>query len=361
MTARHNPKARFGMSLSNAVEMQFQPGLENAPPLPVIDFASLGKTAPILPATPATLPKADIIVITWADAEWAALQHVFCNGGSTMSYGSRTKGTWPGWQKYAENLPAGAASGWDYWGYYRLVEVSGSPVLLWKSNTHLDFPGASYLEQMIKFLVQHVQPKLILSTGTAGGAKTADHIGTVRASSAGTLFETGKAQSQWPEYSNGWTAPVATLDNPNFSKLLFPIPMTAADLQTLCARFNQNYKTNYTLAELDPNGLNRGDPTPQIGNQTGGNASLLTTTTFVVGTTAGAYQDFTAIEMDDAIIGEACKASNVAFGFVRNISDPVQNAELPAKVQGNWGSAVYDAVGFYTSYNSALTVWAMLS
>jgi hypothetical protein len=34
---------------------------------------------------------------------------------------------------------------------------------------------------------------------------------------------------------------------------------------------------------------------------------------------------------------------------------------LPPKVQGNWGSAVYDAYGFYTSYNGAITTWAMLA
>jgi hypothetical protein len=44
--------------------------------------------------------------------------------------------------------------------------------------------------------------------------------------------------------------------------------------------------------------------------------------------------------MDDAVIGEACNASDIAFGFVRNISDPVQNAVLPAKIQGSWRSAV---------------------
>src|SRR5215468_10378775 len=79
--------------------------------------------------------------------------------------------------------------------------------------------------------------------------------------------------------------------------------------------------------------------------------------TFVVGTTAGNYEAFTAIEMDDAVIGEACAKSNTAFGFVRNISDPVQAAALPTKVQGNWGSAVYDAYGFYTSYNGAIATW----
>ncbi len=114
------------------------------------------------------------------------------------------------------------------------------------------------------------------------------------------------------------------------------------------------------LAQLNPTGLNLGDEIPQIYDQTGGGASLLTTPTFVVGTTGGNYQMYTSIEMDDAIIGEVCAGSNTAFGFVRNISDPVQGASLPAKVQGNWGGTIYDAYGFYTSYNGALTACAML-
>ncbi len=58
--------------------------------------------------------------------------------------------------------------------------------------------------------------------------------------------------------------------------------------------------------------------------------------------------------------GDVCKAAGVAFGFVRNVSDPVQSSALPAEVQGSWGSAVYDAYGFYTSFNGAVTAWAVL-
>jgi hypothetical protein len=39
----------------------------------------------------------------------------------------------------------------------------------------------------------------------------------------------------------------------------------------------------------------------------------------------------------------------------------VQSAAQPAKMQGNWGSTIYDAYGFYTSYNGALAAWAMLA
>lgn len=362
MANGHNPKLRLGLSLQEATSSEFTPGLANGPPLPVINYALVGKQAPSLPSTPAgKLPKATAVVLTWAGAEWAALQHVFCAGSSTMPYSERSRGTWPGWEKYSANMPSGAPSDWNYWGYYRLVQLGGKDVLLFKSNTHLDWPGAKYLEALIKLLIADVKPNLILSIGTAGGAKPQDHVGTVRAVSAGTLFESGQPQSKWPVYKDSWSGSNTTLANANFKKLLFAVPSKSSDLETLCSQFNQHYKTNYTLAQLDPNGLSMGDPTPQIDNQTGGAASLLTTSTFVVGTTAGNYQTYTSIEMDDAIIGEACKPSGMAFGFVRNVSDPVQSAALPAKMQGNWGSAVYDVFGFYTSYNGAVAAWAMLA
>jgi nucleoside phosphorylase len=65
--------------------------------------------------------------------------------------------------------------------------------------------------------------------------------------------------------------------------------------------------------------------------------------------------------MDDAIIAKVCSAADVSFGFIRNISDPVQNASLPPEVQARWAQAMYDAYGFYTSFNSALTAWAVLA
>ena len=45
-----------------------------------------------------------------------------------------------------------------------------------------------------------------------------------------------------------------------------------------------------------------------------------------LGRSRGNYAKFACVEMDDAVIGEACKKAAIAFGFVRNISDPVQNA-----------------------------------
>jgi hypothetical protein len=360
MADAHNPKLRFGMSLEQAAS--FRPGLSDAPPLPAVNYASVSKQPPKPLPTPAgKLPQASAVVISWTDAEWAAQNQVFCAGSAPMPYSARTRSAWQGWQRYAENMPSGHFSQWSYWGETCLMEIGGKPVLLFKSNTHLDHPGAQYLEQLIERLIADVKPQLILSTGTAGGANPDDHIGTVRAVSAGTLYESKQPPSAWPVYKCGWTSSSAVLSDANFKKLLFPVPTKTSDLDTLCAEFNAHYKTNYTLAQLDPDKLNLGDPMPQIDNQTGGGASLLTTPTFVVATTAGNLKAYTSLEMDDAIIGEACKASGTNFGFVRNVSDPAQAAGLPPNVQGSWGSAVYDVYGFYTSYNGALAAWAMLA
>ncbi len=356
----HNPYRRVGVTALEASRLQT--AIANTPPLPVVAYAAVGQTAPTLLDTPAdTLPKASAVVITWAEAEWAAMQQVFCAGGATMPYSDRTRSHWSGWQTYSQHLPSDAPSGWTEWGSYRLVEVGGKRVLLFKSNTHLDYPGASFLETLIKLLIADVGPALILSIGTAGGARPTDHVGTVRAVSAGTLYEAGRPAASWPDYKNGWRANDALLADASLSRLLFPIPTTRGDLQTLVAGLNRASNTDYTLAQLDPDGLNLGDAMPQIDDQTGGGASLLTTSTFVVGTTAGDFQAYSAIEMDDAVIGEVCAAGGIAFGFIRNVSDPAQNAALPAKVQGSWGSIVYDAYGFYTSYNGAVAAWAVLA
>lgn len=347
---------------ASTAQKSFNPSINNAPDLPAVNWAKVGQAAPeLINSRAAKLPPADAIVITWAEAEWAAMQQVFCKSASSMPYSDRTSSSWSGWNKYSQGLPSGASQGWTFWGEWRLVDIAGSTVMLFKSNTHLDFPGQAQLAELIKLLIGEVKPALILSIGTAGGAEVADHVGTVRAVSAGTLYEKGVAPAKWPVYKNSWSGADSILNKAGFPALLFPIPTTASDLKSLCSQFNQYYKTNYSLSDLDPKGLNTGDPSPKINDQTGGTASLLTTPTFVVGTTSGNYQGYTCIEMDDAIIGEICAGAGIAFGFVRNVSDPVQNASLPSAIQGNWGSTIYDAYGFYTSYNGALTAWAFLA
>jgi hypothetical protein len=177
------------------------------------------------------------------------------------------------------------------------VEIGGKRVLLWKSNTHLDFPGQTELSAMMQMLIREVKPGLVLSIGTAGGAMVGDHVGTVRAVSAGTLYEKGKSEGIWPEYANAWSAAGTVLHQAGFASLLFPVPTTEEDLAGLVTQFNSTYGSSYSIFDLDPDGLNNADTQPKFFDETGGGTSLLTTPTFVVGTTAGTYGTY-ALRLD---------------------------------------------------------------
>lgn len=335
---------------------KFVPSINNTPDLPVINWDAIGQSAPGLLDTPADLPTADVVVITWAAAEWAALHHVFCASASAMPYDDRNKASWSGWQKYSDGVPVGL----NYWGYFRLVQVGAAKVLLLKSNVHYAAAGGEQnLEALTNIVIAKVCPQLILSLGTAGGARISDPVGTVNVVHADALYETSAPQSSWPRYSSNWTPDWAVL-GANFGQLLFPVPTTPADLSAIAAQFNQFYSTDYLLSEFDPDNLNVAAAIPAINNLSPTNTALLTARSFVVANTSGNLGSFACVEMDDAIIGKAA-AGKVAFGSVRNISDPVQNVALSDRFQGHWGEAIYTAYGLYTSFNGALAAWALVA
>lgn len=337
------------------------PQIAHLPDLPAIDWASIGTAAPILLDSPANaLPEADTVVITWTSAEWAALHHVFCGSEKSAPYSSRRARHLTGWQQYTADLPTGGPTDWQFWGAYRLVEIAGRRVLLFKSNTHLDWPGRSQLEALTTLIITQVKPSLILSVGTAGGTTTTDHVGTVCVVDAAAMYKPKHPPASWQLDRSGWSAATDLLDKPGFSALLQPIPTTEADLETLRGQFNTHGHSNVTLAELNPDHLNDGDPIPAIRNHTPTGEALLTAATFVVGTTDDTYADYACIEMDDAVLAHVCGQHQVEFGAVRNLSDPAQNAALTPRQQAAWGSLIYSTYGLYTSYNGALTAAAIL-
>src|SRR5215471_2534872 len=334
---------------------KFLPSISNTPDLPAIDWGTIGQQAPQQLNTPAQLPQADAVVITWAEAEWAAMEHVFCSSTTGMPYTKRTTGSWPGWIKYDQDVP----SALGYWAYFRSVQVGGGKLLLLKSNVHYaTAQGEQYLETLVDRLIQKVNPKLILSIGTAGGARTTDPIGTVNVVNAAALYENNRPQTSWPKDTSSWV-PQWNLIDKKFEKLLFPIPTTAADLKSIAQQFNTFYDSNYSLSRLNPDNLNAGASLPAINNLAKKGTPLLSTRSFVVANTSGNLSNFAVVEMDDAIIARTA-AGKTLYGSIRNVSDPIQNADLPLNFQGYWGEAIYTAYGMYTSYNGALTAWAVL-
>lgn len=346
--------------------MSFQPKVTGLPDLHEVDFGIVGQGAPKrLPSTAGGLPDADVVVVTWASAEWAALQHVFVSGDRPMPYADRDR-QFRGWARYDDCMPSAGrnpSDPWDYWGLYRLVEITGQRVLLFKSNTHLTWPGQKYLEELIGRLLEGTGARLLLSIGTAGGTRTTDHVGTVNVTNAGTYYQAKSPRSEWKTYASRWSPNGDILSHPRFPDLLQPIPVTGADLRSVAKQFNEYYRVKATLRELDVDGLDHGDRLPRINDLTGPSIPLVTTSEFIVGATAGKYsfKRFACIEMDDAVVGKICRKHRARFGFVRNISNPIQNAKLSQEIQGNWGGAIYGLYGLYTSFNGALATWAIVA
>jgi nucleoside phosphorylase len=336
---------------------KFEPSIENTPDLPVINWGAVGKTAPQLLASPSDLQKADAVIITWAAAEWAAMEHVFCSSDKSMPYGKRNSSSWSGWIKCEDGAPANLG----YWGYYRLVRVGDSQVLLFKSNVHYAATqGEQNIEALTNLLLRQVKPAVILSIGTAGGTRLADHVGTVNIVHTDVLYESNQPQNVWPSYSNQWSPNSPLFGGSSLNALLFSVPTIATDLQAIATQFNSFYGTNFPLSELNPNNLNLGTAVPTINNLTAAGTPLVTAKSFVVGNTSGNLSNFACVEMDDAIIARTAKGKS-KFGSIRNISDPIQNSALTEKFQGHWGEAIYTAYGLYTSYNGAIAAWAALN
>jgi nucleoside phosphorylase len=365
MNSAHEPMlARLQIPSDEALEPSaargLQPQLTHTPDLPAIDWSVVERRAPTPLATPREIPSADAVVITWSEPEWAALEHVFCGSALRMSYGDRMLGSWSGWQRYTKNLPA--VEGWDCWGEFRCVQVNAALVLLFKSNTHLDRPGERYLEQLLRQLLASARPRLVLSTGTAGGARPTDRIGTVNLTNAATLSVAGQPLPRWwPTFRNSWQPNWAWASSESFAKLLLPVPTTESDLTALSGQFNEFYGSTYRLNQLNVGGLAMAEGLPAINNLAASSVPLLSTNSLIIGNQRGDLINFAGVDTDDAIVAKVCSAADVPFGFVRNISDPVQNASLPPEVQAHWAQAIHDAYGFYTSFNSALVTWAVLA
>ena len=354
----HPPRLLDSAAISpDEFSEKFEPSISNTPALPAVNWTAIGATAPRVLETPSSLPIAGAVVITWAEPEWAALEQVFCGNGSPMDYSKRNTSSWSGWVKYNDGAPRDQG----YWGYYRLVQMGDLRVLLFKSNTHYAaHQGEQNLAALTGRLIESVRPSLILSIGTAGGARQNDAIGTVNVVHSDVLYESNQPQRNWPSFTNPWTPAWSLISQKSFSDLLFPIPTTESDLKSIASQFYQFYGTNYPFGELNPNDLNMGAAFPAINNLTEAGTALLTTSSFVVADTSGNLSSFACVEMDDAVIAKAA-AGKTSFGSIRNISDPIQNAQVPKKFQGYWGEAIYTAYGVYTSYNGALAAWAVLS
>ena len=131
------------------------------------------------------LPRADVLVVTWTVDEGHALSRVLTPGKDsrndyvpyTHNFASLSSGMSPG-------SPAVKAK---RLGAFWLTTIGGKTVLVFKSESHLSqdtdkhFPANGILPnaEVWKQIIAETQPKLVITTGTAGGIGADFEVGDV--------------------------------------------------------------------------------------------------------------------------------------------------------------------------------------
>ncbi|HEY4989444.1 MAG TPA: hypothetical protein VII09_06535 [Opitutaceae bacterium] len=357
-------------------------GVRTYPPvLPVVDWAKVAAaSAPTLvPFTyvdaSSPLPKADIIIMTWTEAEWLALDHVFVQNAATQSESTKTFERQ--WFLFSRGSPASAGASSKLWGFYQLVQIKGAggktfKVLLFKSDAHLAHPPYILsLETLVTTLAKEVEPSRIYSIGTAGGANGTQRLGDVAITNAAKLQLTLKVNDTVAYNGETFTCktwfPDTGLLAATGAKLFLSLGSiaTLVELGDMLVQLHSRYKQTlpFTLPDLMNNALNpanlgtaKATPMKDI--------PLLTTDNYYI---APGDTSYAALEMDDAVIAYAAGIQKVDYVFVRNISDPMVPAlaangtPIPAEVREDWSSAIYSHFGLYSSFNGALTTWATIA
>jgi nucleoside phosphorylase len=357
-------------------------------PLPKVDWGSIKAEKPVAVSSKDWDPNTytdgvDMIIMTWTSAEWAAFAHVFWASEEEMPYEYYENESWrDGWQYYSNNwdkikgeLPDGKKHSapsltHQAWGSCCIVKFpsNGKTALLFKSDMHISTDGPDLpLRNMIEQLAKDFSPKLMLTIGTSGGARVQDCLGSANITNAARFDLSGEFDAKnYPfnhkTFTSDWAPKTSILDKVIASNLLMETPVKDKELEALIAKNAWELKNPatgklYTLDELKNKEIEPGAIPPKLNVLTG--TPVLTTNGYQVGNTSGNYDDFAAMEMDDAVIIMECNAHDTLAGVVRNISDPVQNADINETVQGNWGGIVYGEYGFYSSFNGALAAWAV--
>jgi hypothetical protein len=291
------------------------------------------------------------------------------------------------WLHYTKDAPPPPATGTDYhlWGYFRLVQIksnTGEPkqVLLFKAQAHLAYdPFLTGLTAMTNAVLTDTGATILYSIGTAGGVSDADLLGNTMVTNSAYLKMTNPNNGGSPlnnkNYSNSFF-PSFSLIGSLEKNLLFPLASV-----TGTSIYENLFKELGTKIynDGDPLAIMDGITVTDLVNAPLDPANLkqaaiincqdkpLLTTDFYYIAQPGDAANYCILEMDDAVLGAAAAAKNVAFVFVRNVSDPVvpgttlSGKEIPDKVRNEWSSLIYDTFGFYTSYNGALCTWATIA
>ena len=285
------------------------------------------------------LPAADVLVVTWTVDEGHALSRVLTPGkDSHNDYKSYTRNYTAISKKMRAGCPAIEAK---RLGAYWTATIGGKKVVVFKSDSHMSQDGPKLPNLDVwKQIIEDTQPKLVLTTGTAGGIGTEFEVGDVVVSPVVRFDCTSKFKNE-PFHSAHYASKAP--DTKYFAK--------AKEL--FSANSSQLPKDNTRppkIAVVPGNALSH---------------CVMTTDFFGFDTSDDHYklQGLADVsEMGDAVLGLASSQMQSAppWVAVRNVSDPQIKAEGTLKEQAQLAAQIYKGFGRWSSVCSAIVCWALI-
>jgi nucleoside phosphorylase len=291
------------------------------------------------------LPKGDVLVVTWTVDEGHAMSRVLTPGkDSRNDYVSYTHNFATISAKMRKGCPALVAK---RLGAFWTTSIGGKKVVVFKSDSHLSQDikkvpagdGTLPNFDVWKQIIEEVQPKLVITTGTAGGIGTQHEVGDVVVSPI-VRFDGIKWLKSAPYHAE--------------------VFKDAAPKTKFFAKVPALFKAN--AAQLPPDNTR---PPKIILSKTPG-TSVVTTDFFGFDTSDNHFglKGFGDVsEMGDAILGLVAQQMEnpPRWLAVRNVSDPQIKAEGTIKEQGKQASNIYKAFGRWSSVCSAIVCWALIA
>jgi nucleoside phosphorylase len=295
------------------------------------------------PAPADPLPASDYLVVTWTVEEARCL-------ADTLTPGFPSKTAWYNYDhnfasEYVPIIRRGAPSVQNSHrlGSYFLTVIGGKRVLCFKSELHMSQDGPKLpIAKLWKQLIAEVKPKLVITTGTAGGIGPAVELGDVVVAPSVRFDCTSKFKSAPFHDSVYATSKVKTAS--------FPI---AEEL------FRAN-TSHLPSASRPPRIFTK----PVAGVK---DTEIVTTDFFAFDDTSNDYglQGLgLAVEMGDAVLGLVVQELGTAapkWAAVRNASDPqIDSTGLTKKEAGTKAAQIYERFGYWTTIPSAIACWSLI-
>ncbi len=288
------------------------------------------------------LPKGDVLVVPWTVDEGHATSRVLTPGKDSKNdyvpYKRNFTTLFKLMRKGCPALELGRL------GTYWRCTINGKSVVVFKSDSHLSQDGPEAVNvQVWQQVIEDVQPKLVLTTGTGGGI--------------GKQFEVGDII----------VSPIVHFDCIRKFKTKFgtqPPFYSAAPKATYFAAAKALFKANSAQLPKD----NTRPPSIVKVGLTDVASSVVTTDFFGFDTSSNYYKlqglgDLS--EMGDAVLGYVCKqmgASAPRWLAVRNVSDPqINSTGLTLKQQANMAALIYKGFGRWSTVCSAIVCWALIA